>query len=180
VAPGSPADAEHGCKRRSRGTRLAGRRGARLQTAQPWHPARRPTRSTAANGAAVAPGSPADADGNVLALDSSSIILAGETIEAGNSTDITTRLAFAEGVADGEYTGLLTVTGRDAVTGDLLTKTIHLSVTIDRTGPAAPQIAVAPGTGGTRPVSVQGTTDPNLVAPVLRRRRVHGRHHRRS
>jgi len=38
-------DADHGCKQRSRGTRLSPwrslfRRRSRLQTAQPWHPAK--------------------------------------------------------------------------------------------------------------------------------------------
>lgn len=52
-------------------------------------------------------------------------------------------LHIADAAVDGIYTGLLTVTGVDASTGAALSRTVRISVELDRTGPSASEYRCA-------------------------------------
>ena len=88
-------------------------------------------------------------------------------LNPGQSTNISVSLNVGDAAADGDYTGLLTLTGADAISGNPVEYVVQVVIHLDRTAPTVPQITVTPNpvtAGGT--VTINGTSDPNTRIEV--------------
>ncbi|MCD6304243.1 MAG: hypothetical protein J7M21_04700, partial [Planctomycetes bacterium] len=123
--------------------------------------------STGITDLAVSVGPLADESGAPLPLADTTVELSADSIDPGCKVNATVTLKLGPAAADGSYSGEMVVTGRDAATGEPVSRTVHLDVLVDRTAPAPPVVDVTPNPADSLPLTVTVQTEPGAGVNVF-------------
>jgi len=109
-----------------------------------------------------------EAEGGVaLALDALTVQWSASDIAAAGRADLRVEFLVSAAVLDGRYTGVLRITGQDAVSGEAVALSVPVRIDLDRVAPAAPSIETVHNDETSVYLIVEGVSEPDFKVEVF-------------
>ena len=108
-----------------------------------------------------------DGQGSVIAPVDVAFELPETTIAAGEALDWIATVTIPDGLPDGTYSGIWTISGTDAVSGAVLTDQLEVALQLDTTAPPVPTLNDVGSTITQAPVLVSGAAPDDALVEVL-------------